>query len=305
MYMKGATMMRLNTLKYLFKEGFAGIWKNRTMAFASAGTIILCLMILGATYTIGVNIDHGMEEIEKRFGVIAYVDDALGEEEALILKDQINQISNVAEVKYISKQEALEIFSKDNEKEELFEMFKEDNPLPASFEVTVLDIKGQGTLVKEIEQLEGIDEAKYLQTESMTIINVRKTINYINYIVIVSLVIVGLLLMSNTIKLTVLIRKREINIMKYVGATDTFIRVPFIIEGALVGMFSAAISIGAIWVGYDSIVNITTEATGIFSGLEMVPVVQIVTTLIPLYFGLGIGIGIIGSMIAVRRHLKV
>ena len=298
-------MMRLNTLKYLFKEGFVGLWRNRTMAFASAGTIILCLMILGATYIIGRNIDHGMMEIEKQFGVVAYIDDELSETETLSLKNEVEQISNVDKLEYISKEKALEIFSKDNEKEELFEMFKEDNPLPASFEITVVDIKAQSELVEEIEKLEGIDEAKYLETESETLISVRNTINYINYIVIICLVVVGLLLMSNTIKLTVLIRKREINIMKYVGATDTFIRVPFIIEGILVGIFAAGISIGAIWAGYDYILTMATSNTGILAGLQMVPVVEVIKVLLPLYLGLGVGIGMIGSAIAVRRHLKV
>ena len=298
-------MMKLNTLKYLFKEGFTGLWRNRTMAFASAGTIILCFMILGATYIIGTNIDNGMEQIEKKFGVVAYIEEDCTESETLNLQNKIETMSNVAELKYISKEAALEIFSKDNEKEELFEVFKEDNPLPASFEITVVDIKTQSELVAEIEKLEGIDEAKYLETESETLINIRKTINYINYIVIVCLVVVGLLLMSNTIKLTVLIRKREINIMKYVGATDTFIRVPFIIEGILVGTFAAVLSVGIIWGGYDWMVDIATGATGLLSGVNMIPVFDIIKVLLPLYLSLGVGIGMIGSAIAVRRHLKV
>ena len=298
-------MMKWNTLKYLFKEGIIGLWRNRTMAFASAGTIVLCLLILGMSYSIGTNIDYIIEQIESKFGITAYIQDGLSESSILSIENKIKRMPNVASITYISKDEALETFSEDNEDASLFEMFKEDNPLPASFEIIATDIKNQGQLVKSIEALEGIDEAVYLKNETETFISIRKTVNYVCYAIIVCLIVVGLLLMSNTIKLTVYIRKREINIMKYVGATDSFIRVPFLIEGMLIGTLGALVAIITIALGYDWVQSMSKSATGILGEISLMPTANIMVSLVPIYLSLGIGIGLIGSAFAIHKHLKV
>ena len=303
--MKEDMMMKWNTLKYLFKEGIIGLWRNRTMAFASAGTIVLCLLILGMSYSIGTNIDYIIEQIESKFGITAYIQDGLSESSILSIENKIKRMPNVASITYISKDEALETFSKDNEDASLFEMFKEDNPLPASFEIIAIDIKNQGELVKSIEALEGIDEAVYLKNETETFISIRKTVNYICYAIIACLIVVGLLLMSNTIKLTVYIRKREINIMKYVGATDSFIRVPFLIEGMLIGTLGALVAIITIALGYDWVQSMSKSATGILGEISLLPTANIMVSLVPIYLSLGIGIGLIGSAFAIHKHLKV
>lgn len=298
-------MMKWNTLKYLFKEGIIGLWRNRTMAFASAGTIVLCLLILGMSYSIGTNIDYIIEQIESKFGITAYIQDGLSESSILSIENKIKRMPNVASITYISKDEALETFSEDNEDASLFEMFKEDNPLPASFEIIAIDIKNQGQLVKSIEALEGIDEAVYLKNETETFISIRKTVNYVCYAIIACLIVVGLLLMSNTIKLTVYIRKREINIMKYVGATDSFIRVPFLIEGMLIGTLGALVAIITIALGYDWVQSMSKSATGILGEISLMPTANIMVSLVPIYLSLGIGIGLIGSAFAIHKHLKV
>ena len=303
--MKEDMMMKWNTLKYLFKEGIIGLWRNRTMAFASAGTIVLCLLILGMSYSIGTNIDYIIEQIESKFGITAYIQDGLSESSILSIENKIKRMPNVASITYISKDEALETFSKDNEDASLFEMFKEDNPLPASFEIIAIDIKNQGELVKSIEALEGIDEAVYLKNETETFISIRKTVNYVCYAIIACLIVVGLLLMSNTIKLTVYIRKREINIMKYVGATDSFIRVPFLIEGMLIGTLGALVAIITIALGYDWVQSMSKSATGILGEISLLPTANIMVSLVPIYLSLGIGIGLIGSAFAIHKHLKV
>ena len=297
--------MKWNTLKYLFKEGIIGLWRNRTMAFASAGTIVLCLLILGMSYSIGTNIDYIIEQIESKFGITAYIQDGLSESSILSIENKIKRMPNVASITYISKDEALETFSEDNEDASLFEMFKEDNPLPASFEIIAIDIKNQGQLVKSIEALEGIDEAVYLKNETETFISIRKTVNYVCYAIIACLIVVGLLLMSNTIKLTVYIRKREINIMKYVGATDSFIRVPFLIEGMLIGTLGALVAIITIALGYDWVQSMSKSATGILGEISLLPTANIMVSLVPIYLSLGIGIGLIGSAFAIHKHLKV
>ena len=303
--MKEDMTMKWSTLKYLFKEGIIGLWRNRTMAVASIGTIVLCLLILGMSYGVGTNIDYLIEQIETKFGITAYIKEGLTELEILNLRYEVEQLEDVASVTYISKEEALKNFSADNEDESLFEMFKEDNPLPASLEITTVDIKNQGQLIERLNNIEGIDETVYFQNETQTFINIRNTVNYICYGILICLIVVGLLLMSNTIKLTVYIRKREINIMKYVGATDSFIRVPFLIEGMLVGFIGALISILMVTFAYDWISEKAANVSGVLAELSLVPTAEIISSLIPMYLALGIGIGLIGSMFAIHKHLKV
>ena len=300
-------MMKWSTLKYLFKEGIIGLWRNRTMALASIGTIVLCLIILGMSYGIGTNIDYLIEQVESKFGITAYIKDGLSETEILALKNQVEKMIEVDSVIYISKEEALKNFSVDNQDESLFAMFKEDNPLPASFEVTTKDIKDQPAVVNKLNALQeqGIDETVYFQNETATFINIRNTVNYVCYGILICLVVVGLMLMSNTIKLTVFIRKREINIMKYVGATDSFIQVPFVIEGVLIGFIGALTSILTVTLAYDWIKEKSANVSGVLGELALLPTIDIISSLIPMFLGLGIGIGLIGSLVAIHRHLKV
>lgn len=297
--------MKWSTLKYLFKEGIVGLWRNRTMAIASIGTIVLCLLILGMSYGIGTNIDYLIEQIETKFGITAYIEESLTDVEILSLKSQVEKMADVASVTYISKEEALKNFSEDNEDESLFAMFKDDNPLPASLEITTVDINDQAALIESLNSLEGIDETVYFQNETKTFINIRNTVNYVCYAILICLVVVGLLLMSNTIKLTVYIRKREINIMKYVGATDNFIQVPFLIEGILVGFIGALVSILTVTFTYDWIREKAANVSGVLGELSLLPTSSIMSSLIPMYLALGIGIGLVGSMFAIHKHLKV
>lgn len=275
------------------------------MALASIGTIVLCLLILGMSYGIGTNIDYLIEQIETKFGITAYIEEGLTDAEIKSLKNQVENMTNVASVTYISKEEALKNFSADNEDQSLFAMFKDDNPLPASLEITTVDIKEQAQLIERLDNLEGIDETVYFQNETKTFISIRNTVNYVCYGILICLIVVGLLLMSNTIKLTVYIRKREINIMKYVGATDNFIQVPFLIEGILVGFIGALLSILTVTFTYDWIREKAATLSGVLGELSLLPTANIMSSLIPMYLALGIGIGLVGSMFAIHKHLKV
>lgn len=297
--------MKLSTLKYLFKEGIVGLWRNRTMALASIGTIILCLIILGISYGIGTNIDYLIEQIETKFGITAYLQDDLTKEQTEILKNKIEAIPNVSEVTYVSKEEALKTFSEENDNQSLFTMFQQDNPLPASFEITTTEIDDQPELIQELNAMEGIEETIYFKNETTSFIHIRNTINYVCLGIMACLIVVGLLLMSNTIKLTVYVRRREINIMKYVGATDAFIQVPFLIEGTLIGFLGALISIVMVTFAYDQIREKAAAMTGVLGELSLLPTAEILHSLMPMYFGLGIGIGLIGSAFAIHKHLNV
>ena len=259
--------MKWNTIKYLFKEGILGLWKNRLMALASAGTIVLCLLILGMSYSIAKNIDYIMHQVETQLGISAYVNEDLEEERLKEIQKRINGIEHISEVKYVSKEEALKTFAQGQENDVLFEQFK---------------------------------------NESKIFMNVNKSIQLVSTVIISCLVVIALLLITNTIKLTVYVRRREINIMKYLGATDAFIRLPFVVEGVLIGLIGCLIPIYAIQKGYQFLIEIMGDSLGSFmGGMQLVPSVQIMQGLIPIFMLIGIGIGMIGSIIAIRKHLKV
>lgn len=297
-------MMRWNTLKYLFKEGIVGLWKNRAMAFASAGTIVLCLLILGMSYSIGTNIDYVLKQLEMKFGITAYVQDGLGDNKMLDLRSKIEKIPHVSKVIYISKEDALKSFSEENQSE-IFSDFLADNPLPASFEITVNDVAFQGQVVGELKKFSELD-IKYLAKETDMFIKINNTINYIAFSIIICLVIVGLMLMTNTIKLTVYIRRKEINIMKYIGATDWFIRLPFLIEGLAIGTLGALASIFIIVISYNGLSEaLMSHLIGMMNGITFKSTADVMKDLIPVFLAIGIGIGLIGSGTAIRKHLKV
>lgn len=305
MYTKGAMMMKWNTLRYLFKEGIIGLWKNRTMALASIGTIMLCLLILGMSYSIEENINSLLQQVEGKFGITCYIEDGTIDDRIDEIQKEIQGLGNISEVTYISKEEALKNFSEGSEDDSLFEDFREDNPLPASFEIFVIDIESQDSVVSALEKIPELD-VNYLQSETDMFIRLNRMVSYVCLGIIVCLIVVGLFLMSNTIRLTVYIRRKEINIMKYIGATDSFIRLPFVIEGILIGLIGSLISIGVLTISYDWIYKkLMINLAGLLQGLQLVPVGTIMVTMIPICLGLGIGIGIIGSASAIHKHLNV
>lgn len=297
--------MRWNTLKYLFKEGVVGLWKNRTMAIASAGTIILCLLILGVSYSIGNNIEYVLSQLETKFGVTAYLKEGISDARIEQLKAQIEGYEDVLEVTYISKEDALKSFSEGSDDSEMFKTFQNDNPLPASFEIKVGNVEKQAVVVAQIETIEDITETTYLQTETGMFIRINQTVDLVCYSVITCLIVVGLLLMSNTIKLTVYIRRKEINIMKYIGATDWFIRLPFLIEGMLIGAIGALVSTLIVTSSYNYIISNFGGFGEVLRDITLMPTSKIMSSLIPMFLALGMGIGLVGSMLSIHKHLKV
>ncbi len=298
-------MMKWNTLKYLFKEGIVGLWKNRVMALASSGTIILCLMILGMSYSVVTNIDYMLQQLEVKFGITAYIQEGMSENEILKLKTQIENIPNISSVHYISKEDALRAFSKDSKDDTIFNDFITDNPLPASFEINVINIEYQSQVAEELNKHQEL-EVRYLQQETDMFMKINSTINTISLIIIACLIIVGLLLMTNTIKLTVYIRRKEINIMKYIGATDWFIRLPFLIEGLLIGAIAALLSVIIIVLSYGWLSEmLITNLMGMLNGVTFKSTSDIMRTLIPICMIIGTSIGLIGSGMAMHKHLKV
>lgn len=303
--MREVTTMKWHTVKYLCKEGIVGLWKNRLMALASAGTIILCLLILGMSYSIAENVNYMMHQIESEIGIVAYINEGTEASRIEAIEAEIHAIPEVAEVLYISKEEALKSFAIAQENDALFETFQEDNPLPASYEIKVNEIEQQVQVVRTLQSIPEL-QVEYFENETNMFLNINQSIQVVSMIVIVCLLVIALLLITNTIRLTVYVRKREISIMKYIGATDMFIRLPFIIEGVLIGAIGCLIPIWLIRSGYELLTDFMSSALGnLLGGIALYPTEVIMQDLVPLFMALGIGIGILGSAYAIRKHLKV
>lgn len=337
--------MNLTTLKYLFKEGIVGLWKNRTMALASSGTIILCLLILGMSYSIGTNIDSILKQVENRFGITSYIQEDLTEERLKEIQTEIESMSGISEIHYITKEEALRKFSEGmgssavvdsetayessenaqeskavnsegsdlkeenlestNEKINFFDEFVGDNPLPASFEILVTDIEAQQNIVARLQMIPEL-ETVYLKTETNMFIRLNEIINYVCLGIIACLVVVGVLLMSNTIRLTIYVRRKEINIMKYIGATDWFIRLPFLIEGTLIGIIGALVSVMIMASSYEWLhTKLSFSLMNVLREISFVPTHEIMRVMLPMCLLLGGFIGLVGSGLSLRKHLQV
>lgn len=298
-------VVKIRTIKYVTKEGILSIWKNRLMSLASIGTIMLCLIILGVSYSIASNVDYILHQIESNIGITAYIDEGVEEDQIATLKTKVETTPYVTTVTYISKDEALLSFSQDSNIEGVMEQFKEDNPLPASFEIKMEGLDNQDAIIAALESYDEL-ELSYFQAEAPMLVQLNKSIRLISMVIIASLTMVGILLMSNTIKLTVYIRRKEINIMKYIGAADWFIRAPFIIEGIIIGLIGGVIPIFVIWTTYTWSVKAIRESFGlIMDTIQLQEIAIILSSFIPMCLILGVSIGTIGSVIAIRKHLKV
>jgi len=297
--------VKIRTLRHLSKEGILGIWENRLMSLASIGTIVLCLIILGVSFTLASNVDYILSQIESNVGITAYIDDSVKEDEITTLKTKLEAIPNVSGVTYVSKDDAFLTFTDDSNLENIMKQFEKDNPLPASFEITMVDLEEQERVIESLEQYDEL-EISYFQAEAPMLVQLNDSIRYISMIIIISLILVGIILMSNTIKLTVYIRRREINIMKYIGATDWFIRAPFIIEGISIGLIGGIIPIFALWGAYSWVLKVVNSRfTVMIESIKLQSTADILSAFTPMSLIIGVGIGAIGSIISIRKHLKV
>ncbi|HOQ16325.1 MAG TPA: permease-like cell division protein FtsX [Defluviitaleaceae bacterium] len=299
--------MKIRTMKYFAAQGLQGIWRNRLMSVASIATISSCLMIVGIFYCIAVNIDYMLESLEGTAGItVFYTKENYTERDIEVIREKISKISYIKDIRYISPAEALEAEKKEwGEYASLLEGLEDDNPLPPTFELTLEDIRFQKDVISELNKINGI-EIRYFEEETKILISFNNIIRIISLALILILSFIGIMLMDNTIRLTVYVRKTEISIMKYIGATDWFIRWPFIIEGIIIGFIGSIIPLGIIWVSYNFITQLIFEKNTLLQNiLSFRTTEEIFRVLTPISLIIGISIGVIGSSISIRRYLKV
>lgn len=299
----------LNSFFYLVKQGFKNLWNNRLMSLASIGVLVSCMLLIGAAALLAVNVSSVVDELEDQSEAIVYLDDNTTEDDQARIRKAIIATGKIATVEFVPKGEALsQMMSAMGDEGLLFEAYKEDNNLPDSYRITFDDVSDLESTVAAIENIDGVLSVSAM-TEVANVITGLKKMAYVGGVIIIGLLIaVSLMIVGNTIKITVFSRRREVNIMKYVGATNGFIRLPFIVEGMSLGVISGAISYGLIYFGYDYFTKwVLSQKSEWFSMLVsgMVPFTAISHQLLIGFLGGGALIGIFGCVAFIGKHLKV
>lgn len=302
--------MRISTFFYTIKQGLRNIWKNKMFSLASIATMTACIFLFGLFYTIVTNFQSMVKDAEEGVAVTVFFDEGISQDKIDEIGEMIHLRAEVSRYEYISADDAWESFKEvyfeGNEK--AAESFAGDNPLAnsASFAIYMNDISMQDTLVTYLESVEGIREVNQSEMVANTLTDFNKLIGYISAGIILILLGVAVFLISNTITVGISVRKEEIGIMKLIGATDYFVRAPFVVEGIVIGLVGAVIPLGILYVLYGEIIAYIGEQFNFISSMmNFLPVEVVFHTLIPVSLILGVGIGFLGSCITIRKHLKV
>jgi len=298
--------MRISTLFYTTKQGIINIFKNKWFSLASIATISACLFLFGVFYTIIENFQNMVKTAEEGVSVTVFFDEGTSEERMKEIGDMISKRVEVRQIDFISADAAWESF-KDEYLGEYQDGFTE-NPLAdsANFEIYLNDVSMQGALVTYLESIPDVRQVNRSEVTANTLSGFNMLIGYISIGIIAILLAVSVFLISNTVTIGISVRKEEIGIMKYIGATDFFVRAPFVIEGILIGALGAVIPLTAIYFLYTKVIEYLGERFSVLTGImTFLPVEVVFEELLPISVGIGVGIGFLGSFVTVRRHLKV
>ncbi len=303
--------MRVSGFFYLVGQGARNLWKNRLMSIASVGVLISCMLLIGAAVLASVNINSVMGYLEDQSEAVVFLNDDLSDEQVESARKSILGSGNVVTITFVSKEEALkEMMESIGDDGVLFEAYSEDgsNNLPDTFRITLDDVsKLSGTIVY-LQNLEGVNSVSAPTEVAETITGLKKIVAIGGLVVVTILVAVSLMIIGNTIKITVFSRRKEINIMKYVGATDTFIRLPFLVEGVMLGLVSAALAYALLYFGYGYLAQWIESNQNDWLAMivtSLVPFSSVSTALLRGFLIGGVGIGLAGGALFLSKHLKV
>lgn len=299
--------LKFRIIKNTIKQGLQGMWRNRGMGMASVTSISAVLMILGVILILILSINNFVLDTTTKFDEIqVFLVDDLTEDQLTAIEETAKDNDGVVSVMYQSKDQALEIFKEDwGDEAYLLEGLEEKNPLPNSYIIKVKDLEYADNVVKSIKTLDGVEEVKYDKDVIDKLVAFADYIRLGGIAIIAVLVFVSVFIISNTIKLTVSSRRREINIMKYVGATNSFIRGPFIIEGVLFGLIGAVISIFIVYYGYEYFFDLVNDELYTLFSVFLVTPKMIFKDIAIIFLAIGVGIGGLGSIVSLKRFLNV
>jgi cell division transport system permease protein len=303
-------MMKFSSIFYNIKQGFKNIWRNKMFSMASIATMAACIFLLGLFYSIGSNFRGMVKDAEASVSVTVFFNDGLSQDQINAIGDKIKARPEVEKMEFVSADEAWSEYQKEFFKgnPEAAETFKNDNPMAnsANYQVYLKDVSQQETFVKYVQKLDGVRKVNQSKAAARTLTDFNRLLTLISIAVIAILIAVAAFLISNTITVGVSVRKDEIAIMKLIGAKDSFVRAPFVVEGIVIGLVGSLIPLVILWFLYQNLlIYIKNRFTFLSNLVNFVPEKEIFHFLIPVALLLGVGIGYIGSRVTLKRHLKV
>lgn len=301
------TSMRFSTLIYTIKQGIVNIFRNKWYSLASMATISACLFMFGIFYSLVANFQYIVKEAQDGVAVTVFFEEGISDERIAEIGSLIEKRAEVSHVNFVSADAAWESF-KDDYLGEYADGFGDDNPLPnsANYEVYLNDVSMQDSLVTYVESLDGVRRVNRSEVTANTLSGMNKLIGYASAGIIAILLAVSIFLISNTVTIGISVRKEEINIMKYIGATDFFVRAPLVIEGILIGLAGSVLPLAIIYVIYNNVIAyVSTRFSMLSQLLKFLTVDQVFQVLMPISLIIGIGIGFFGSFSTVRKHIRV
>ena len=286
---------------YLVKEGFKNVYANRIMSIASICVLVSCLVMTGVAALFSLNVQRIVDDVEKTNETTVYIYRDRSSSEARLIGKLIEEIDNVESAKFVSKQEAVNQF-RATLGDSLFDRVKDKEPLNDSYRVVIRDLDKYEITIKQIKAIDGVESINDRREFARKLTTVSNLVNIISIAVVTALIIISLFIIANTIRATMYSRRFEISIMKSVGATNMFVRMPFLVEGMVIGFISAALSTGAAALLYEGIKRVIMEVAG--SWFEIIPFSSIVLPLTLIFILVGVLVGFFGGFISIRKYLK-
>lgn len=301
--------MKISSFNYLIRQGFKGIWRNKMMTFASFCILLVSLIMVGFAILVSINLDKVIGNIEEKSEVVVVIKDKVSKQSMTQIQTKIENIPNVTELRLYSRDEAWkDMMEKMTDAQKDYFKYAEDNPLPDVFRLKVKDIKKMNDTTAQIETFDGVESVQSPTEFADILINFRRIFVIVAIAIVVALVLVSLIIISNTTRASVFARRKEINIMKYVGATNSFIRIPFFIEGMVVGLIASGCALVITKFAYEGVYRILNEDYKLFGVFGLNNIYSFDSMFWPVtlsYLVAGAFIGAIGTSISTGKHLKV
>lgn len=300
--------MRTSNVTYLVKKGVSSVWKNWVMSFASFSILAVSLLLVSCTVLLMINANIVMSNIENTNEIAIYLEEGVSDGQIAHIRDVLQNNSDITDVKHITKEQALEDFREDMaEQAELLD-YLDENPMPETFMVRVEDLTKIRHIVNLITDIEGVEKVKAPYDFAGVLVNIRNTFSIIATTVLAALVVVSVFIVSNAIRSSVYSRRNEISIMKYVGATNGFIKAPFFVEGMFIGIVAGAVSWGVTWIIYNAVFSLFGEDMTLwqmFGVFNLIPFDDIRWIVLALNCAAGALLGATGTVISTGKHLNV
>ena len=290
----------MSSLGYLIKEGFKNIFNNRMMSLASVGVLISCLVLTGSAVMLTVNVTGIVDSVGDTNVTKVFLDDDLSKLEAVYKGKELKEIDNVVEAEFIDKEESIKAY-REQLGEDIFESMTGDgNPFPYAYSITMDDLSRYDETVTNIRNLNGVASVSSHREVAQKLTSLSSLITMMSFWIILALAVISLFIISNTIRMTMFSHRFEISIMKSVGATNNFVRVPFIIEGVVLGVFSAAVATGLLYLLSDAVM----KAVKSILDFPYTPFTDLMWYIMGGFLGAGVIVGVLGSLLSISRFLK-